>query len=96
MAKESGNLRLATGGSSGGAKSERLILCCSSDKRTVVPESNGMCHRRIALCKEVLKLVSLEIVRYSIVAAISRPTLALPAFVTHLLPPHCLHQWLHR
>jgi len=96
MAEESGNLLLATGGSSGGAKAIGLILCCSSDERTVVPESNSVCHRRIALCKEVLKLIGLKVVRDGIVAAISRPTLALPPFVTHLLPLHRLHQWLHR
>jgi len=95
MAKESSKLLLATGLSSSGAKAKRLIQCCSSDERTVVPESDCMCHRRIALREEVLKLVCLKVIGDSLIAAISRPTLALPPFVTHLLPLHCLHQWLH-
>lgn len=91
MAEECGDLLHLRGLVAGGSESEVLKRGGGEDERPVIPEADGVSHRRIPLGEEILELVVLEHIGDGEVAAVFRVTLALPSLVAHLLPLHSLH-----
>lgn len=83
MAEERGDLPHLHGLPSGGAEAEGLEQCGCGDERVVVPESDGVGDRGVALGEEVLELVDLEQIRDRLVAA-EDAVLALPPLVARL------------
>ena len=96
VAEECGQLLHLHDLAAGGAEAKRLVDRRGEDEWAVIPEADGVGHRRVALGKEVLELVSLEIVRNRQIAAELRPPLTFPPLVAHLLSLYRLHQCLHR
>ncbi|KVI08287.1 ATPase, F0 complex, B chain/subunit B/MI25 [Cynara cardunculus var. scolymus] len=96
MAKKCCNLLHLSSLVAGCTKSMGLIKGRGCDKRLVIPETGGMSHRRISLCKQFFKLVGVEIVGNCKVTTIFRPAFTFPAFITYFLPLHLLHQYWHR
>lgn len=92
MGEESSNLLHLHEFPTGGAEAEGLVNSRGDDKRLVIPESNGMGHRSVALREKVLKLVDLEEIRNGFVTTEFRPSIAFPTFGANLRPPHRLHQ----
>lgn len=94
MAEEGSDLHHLHGRVAGGAKAKGLVEGGGKDEGLVVPEADGVGHRRVPLREEVLELVRLEDVADRLVTAVLGPSATLPSLYTHLLPLHLLDQSL--
>lgn len=91
MAKKRGDLEHLHMLAACGAETERLKESGGDDKRLVIPEPDGVSHRRVPLREEVLELVSLEVIRDRAITTVLRPPATFPPLRTHFLPLNLLH-----
>lgn len=96
VAEESGDLLHLRLGAAGGAEAVRLVDSGGGNEGLVVPESDGVGHRSIPLGEEIFKLIGLEKIRYSLIAAVFRQPFTLPPLIAQLHSLHRLHDDLFR
>jgi hypothetical protein len=73
VSKESSKLLHLRSLATGGTKPKMLKTGGSKNERPVIPESNSVCHRRIPIRKQVLKLVRLEDIRNCFITTVLGP-----------------------